>query len=306
MMRVRQRLVDILREGAFDAAICHMAWVFAIFGPAANRVRVPLIFWMHDAVRRRNWLTRWAGLLVPDLVICNSQFTASTLGRLFARASYETLYYPVARKADSAECTQREVVRNRLDTPCDAVVLMQSSRMEAWKGHDLLLEALARISNVPQWICWIAGGAQRRHEAAYEKCLHARAAALGLKERIRFLGERSDVAQLMAAADIFCPPNRDAEPFGIALIEALYAGLPVVAGAAGGPLEIVDESCGILVQPSNPASLADALQNLIRDEPLRRRLGGAAASRASQLCDPPRQLHRLQSVLQARIRSRAS
>jgi len=55
--------------------------------------------------------------------------------------------------------------------------------------------------------------------------------------RVRFVGERLDVARILAAADIFCQPNIEAEPFGIVFIEALYAGLPVVASASGGALE---------------------------------------------------------------------
>jgi glycosyltransferase involved in cell wall biosynthesis len=298
VIRARRRLIQILSAGAFDAVICHMTWPLAIFGPAVRRVKLPLIFWMHDAVIRRNWLVLWAGLSSPDLVICNSRFTASTLGRLFSAAPFETLYYPVARRAEKLDSAQREALRSHLNTTSEAVVILQASRMEPWKGHWLLLDALARLADVPQWFCWIAGGPQRHEEIAYTKALHARAIALGLAPRIRFLGQRSDVAQLLAAADIYCQPNLGAEPFGIAFIEAMHAGLPVVTTAAGGPLEILDESSGVLVRPNDAASLAAQLGTLMRNEGLRSRLGIAGVCRAVQLCDPGNQLRRLHTIIQ--------
>ena len=305
IIRARRRLIQILRAGAFDAVICHMAWPLAMFGAAVRRIKLPLIFWMHDAVIRRNWLMLWAGLSSPDLVICNSRYTASTLGRLFNATPFVTLYYPVTRRAETLESAQREMLRSGLNTPSGAVVILQASRMEPWKGHWFLLDALAWLADVPQWICWIAGGPQRYEEIAYAEALHARAAALGLAQRIHFLGQRSDVAQLLAAADIYCQPNLGAEPFGIAFVEAMYAGLPVVTTAAGGPLEILDESSGLFVRPNDTLSLATMLGRLIADQDERCRLGANGTRRAAQLCEPARQLQRLHSITQELVNSRA-
>jgi glycosyltransferase involved in cell wall biosynthesis len=297
VIRARRRLIQILRTAVFDAVICHMEWPLAIFGPAVRSVNLPLIFWMHDAVTDRNWLELWAGLSSPDLVICNSRFTAATLGRLFRGMPFETLYNPVEHCAGILEAAQREALRRGLDTASEAVVLMQASRMEPWKGHGLLLEALARLADVPQWVCWIAGGPQRREEVAYAETLRARAIELGLERRVHFLGQRSDVAQLLLAADIYCQPNLRPEPFGIAFIEAMHAGLPVVTTAAGGLLEIIDESCGVLVQPNDAASLAFRLETLIGNGELRHRLGVAGVRRAIQLCDASTQLQRLHAIM---------
>jgi glycosyltransferase involved in cell wall biosynthesis len=145
------------------------------------------------------------------------------------------------------------------------------------------------------------GGAQRAEEVAYERNLRATAAEMGFTERIRFLGQREDVAQLLAAADIYCQPNLAAEPFGIVFIEAMQAGLPVITSAAGGPLEIVDDSCGLLVSPDDVCSLAAGLTGLIEDGVERRRLGAAGARRAARLCDPSRQLQHLHAIIQQRV-----
>jgi glycosyltransferase involved in cell wall biosynthesis len=143
----------------------------------------------------------------------------------------------------------------------------------------------------------MVGGSQRPREAAYFEELQASAMSAGISDRVRFLGQRSDVPRLLAAADIFCQPNIEPEPFGIVFVEALYARLPVITMAMGGALEIVDDSCGVLVQRDDVGALADALGALIHDLPTRKMLGAAGPARACQLCDPMRQIGRLKEVL---------
>ena len=185
VVRARRRLMQILSEGAFDAVICHMAWPLAIFGPAVRRVNLPLIFWMHDAIEHKE-VALWAGLSSPDLVICNSRFTASTLRQLFNRTPFEILYNPVVRSAKKLESAQRTTLRSRFDTAPEALVLIQASRMQPWKGHRLLLQALARLAHLPQWVCWIAGGPQRQREVEYANSLRGPAVELGIERAYTF------------------------------------------------------------------------------------------------------------------------
>ena len=288
----RRRLLQILDGSSFDAVICHMAWSLAIFGPVVRRVELPLIFWMHGD---RDWLRLWAALSRPDLTICNSWFTASTstLTGFLNRVPFEILYCPVRSCTKNLDSVQREALRRDLDTEPESIVIVQVSRMQALKGHRILFEAVARLVHLPQWVCWIAGGPQRDDELEYTNSLRALASDLRIEPRIRFLGQRSDIADLLLAANIYCQPNVGPEAFGIALIEAMQAGLPVVTTAAGGPLEILNESCGVLVPPDDPISLAAELETLISNEGRRRQLGVGATRRATQLCDPATQLWRL-------------
>src|SRR5262249_13276946 len=193
----------------------------------------------------------------------------------------------------------RRQVRAELQTPADAAVIVQASRLERWKGHDLLLRALGGLRDLPSWVCWIAGGAQRPAGVAYLAELRQTAARLGIAERVRFLGQRTDVPHLLAAADLHCQPNTGPEPFGIAFVEALYAGLPVVTTALGGALEIVDESCGILVPPDDGAALQGVLRGLLADPERRRSLGQGGPARAMTLCDPAQAMQRLQNFLRS-------
>jgi FkbM family methyltransferase len=168
--------------------------------------------------------------------------------------------------------------------------------MEPWKGHGQLLAALARLIDDPRWVCWIAGSAQREQEVAYVRGLRAMSESLGVARRVRFLGQRTDIPRLLAAADVHCQPNVEAEPFGVVFIEALSAGRPVVTTDLGGAREIVDDSCGILVPPGDTARLAESLRRLIDEPALRSSLGGHGPARARQLCDPTRQLSRLDEI----------
>jgi glycosyltransferase involved in cell wall biosynthesis len=147
----------------------------------------------------------------------------------------------------------------------------------------------------------MAGGCQREGERRYFESLQAQADRLGLRERVRFLGERQDVLRLMSASDLYCQGNRGPEGFGLAFLEALSAGLPIVTSALGGALELVDERCGMLVPAEDVGALAAALRALITDGALRRRMGEAARGRARGLCDPGTQLERLRQTLASQV-----
>jgi glycosyltransferase involved in cell wall biosynthesis len=297
VLRARRMLRELLDDRATDVVVCHMAWAQAIFGPSARASGVPLVFWAHDATDALHWLDRWARLTPPDLAICNSNFTAATTLRLFPRVATQVIYCPVSPPASNAFASDRAAVRVELNTPMDATVIVQVSRMEEWKGQRVLLETLGQLRDRSEWVCWIVGSAQRPDEARYERELHAVAKQNGIEERVRFAGQRSDVSRILSAADIYCQPNTSPEPFGLTLIEALQAGLPVITSAMGGATEVVNDSCGILVPPGSTADLASALRLLVNNEELRRRMGESGPARARELTDPAVQLSRLSGAL---------
>jgi len=295
--RARKALAALLASGRFDRVICHASWSHAIFGGVVRRAGVPLVVWAHDVLDGKHWTERWARRTPPDLAICNSRFTSATVGAIHSRVPLTVVYPPVDAATMMMSPAERRAARAELDTAPDAVVVIQASRMESWKGHAVLLEALARLRDHGDWICWQIGGAQRPHEAAYLESLRTRVRELGIADRIRFIGQRADVPRLLASADVHCQPNTSPEPFGIAFVEALAAGLPVVTSAIGGALEIVDESCGLLVPPQDPPALSGAIHTLLTDTMLRTRLGGHARGRARAVSDPATQIQRLHTAL---------
>ena len=298
VLRARNALRDLLRQKQFDAVICHSVWPQAIFGPVVRGSKLPLVFWLHDTPEGgRGWLEGWARMTPPDLALCNSEFTLENLPLLYPQVPGAVVYSPVAPAETHFSEVDRSELRAEFDTPGDAVVIVQVGRWEPYKGHMLHMDGLGLLREVPNWVCWQVGQPQRPHEVQYYGEVKARASRLGIGDRVRFVGWQPDINKVLASADIFCQPNAGPEPLGVVFLEALHARLPVVTTAMGGPQEIVDESCGILVPPGDAGALSEALGKLIQDQALRVRLGAAGPARAQQLSDPATHLRRLSDAV---------
>jgi glycosyltransferase involved in cell wall biosynthesis len=155
------------------------------------------------------------------------------------------------------------VDRASLATPADAPLLLSMGRLHEAKGHDVTLEALAKV---PDAYLWIAG------VGPLEAKLKAMAGALGVAGRVRFLGWRTDASALYRAADLCIFPSRY-EPLGNVVIQSWAHGLPVVAAASQGPAALIrDGEDGLLVPVDDADALAKGVTRLLSDRPLRGRL----------------------------------
>jgi glycosyltransferase involved in cell wall biosynthesis len=170
------------------------------------------------------------------------------------------------------------VARSALATPPEVPLALALGRLHVNKGFDVLLAALARA---PRLHLWLAG------EGDLRATLELQAEALGIAERVRFLGWRDDIPALLAAADFLVCPSRH-EPLGNVVIEAWAAGLPVIATASEGPRALIaDGESGLLVPVDDAKALADAMLRLTQDSGLRARLAGAGrAAHAAEYSEP--------------------
>ncbi len=151
-------------------------------------------------------------------------------------------------------------------------LVLAVARLDPQKGHRYLLTA---ATEVPDAIFALAGDGPER------PALEELADRLGVRDRVRFLGARSDVADLLAACDVFVLPSLF-EGFPISVLEAMAAGCPVIATAIGGTDEVVIHGeSGLLVPPADPPALASALRLLLADTDLRARLSAAGRDRVS-------------------------
>ncbi|HEY0467146.1 MAG TPA: glycosyltransferase, partial [Polyangiaceae bacterium] len=174
--------------------------------------------------------------------------------------------------------------------------------LDAWKGHRELLRALAQLTALPRWVCWVAGAPQRPAELEYYRELLGLVEAYGLTGRVHFIGHRDDMATVLSACDIYCQPNETPEPFGMVFVEAMFAGKPVVGSKSGGTLDIVTPECGILCS-ANDGSLSSALERLVVDAGARGELSANAPKRARLLCGAGSFSVRLQQILERSLGS---
>ncbi len=156
-----------------------------------------------------------------------------------------------------------------------SLVVLAVANFFAYKGHLDLVEAAMRMAAlVPEAVFLLAG-----HDAGNMERCRIRARELGVERRVRFLGGRPDVADLLRACDVFVHPSHQ-EGFSNAVLEAMAAGRAVVATDVGGvPEAVAHGETGLLVPPRSPAALAAALVVLLRDPARARRMGEAGRRR---------------------------
>jgi glycosyltransferase involved in cell wall biosynthesis len=175
--------------------------------------------------------------------------------------------------------------------------LLAVGRLSRYKGFDVLIEALAQVEGAG---LLLVGSGECRRE------LETRVAARGLGDRVRFAGELDDdaLASAYAAADAFVLPSLDrGEAFGLVLLEAMRAGLPVAASAIPGSgvgEVVVDGGTGVLVAPGDVSGLASALRGL-GDAGLRARFGAAGQARWRSAFTLEKSLHEMRALYRAAI-----
>lgn len=213
-----------------------------------------------------------AGIGTVDRVICVSAASAQS----FAGGGVDHSKFVVIRNGlpHRPAARTRIAVREDLGLTASQLVALTAARFTAQKDHATLIEAIpSTLRETPDLSFVFAGGGQLR-DACEE-----RAAALGVAHATTFLGMRVDVPDLLAAVDLFVLPSRF-EGLPLAVIEAMAAGLPVVATRVGGTDELVlDGVTGLLVPPGNAGALARAITELCRDPARAKAAGDAGRAR---------------------------
>ena len=176
------------------------------------------------------------------------------------------------------------------------IVLGFAGQLVPRKGLDLLVEALPRIvAEFPGVLLLVVGCAPAGEEEYEAKC-RARIESLQLGRNVEFVGFRRDIDAWMRTFDLFVLPTRS-EPFGKVIIEAQAVGCPVVATRVGGIPEIVSHpELGILIPPEDPAALAGAILEVLRDPARREALAEAGCRHARENFSIGAMIDKLQDV----------
>ncbi len=275
-------------------AVVHTNTSVTLGGAAAARVaRVPHVWHLREIYTgfERWWPIYRRMLLTADALPCVSQATADQLGGdPRARVLHDGL--PIAPQR-----APRDAARAALDLDPGAFVCAILGRISTWKGQDVLIRALADPALAPSGaIALVAGDPWQGEERRLDE-LRALAQTLGVADRVRFSGFRSDVENVYGAADVVCVPSTQPDPLPNAALEAAAAGCCVVAARHGGLPEILrDGTTGTLVTPGDTAALAAAVARLHADPGARERLGAAAAADVRARFAPGLLLERTQAL----------
>ncbi len=235
------------------------------FGGAARRLGV----YVANRGITEPILRRATTIISPTRVyIENSQF----LGRY--REKVTVIPNGIVPEECRSSLTRTEA-RARLNLPDDAFIVLFFGFLTPYKGPDVLLRAFGSLAaNIPEAMLVFAGA------GTLLESLRRETAAMGLAERVRFLGfvDDADKPLVYRSADLFClPSTRSSESFGIVNVEAMASGLPVISTWIGGIPDVVSSGTnGLLVGPGDPRALAAGIRNLHDDHEMYKDLSRGA------------------------------
>lgn len=287
-----QSALDVLklarREGA-DLIHANSTRAGLIAAAAASLGGPPALVHVHDCLPHgpAGRLTRRAIGGSAEVVVVNSTYTAANFGQAAGRARVRVVHYSVDTDRFRPGRISPRHARERLELRSTGPVLGLVAQLTPWKGQDDAIRMLAALRRRrPGARLLLLGGAKfatgftRYDNQAYERRLRADAARLGLGSSVHFLGHRADLPEILPALDLLVLPSWE-EPFGIALLEAMATGLPVVATSVGGPTDILTNGeDGFLLPPRRPELWAEEIDALLEAPDLLARVGERARARA--------------------------
>lgn len=304
LLQAIYRLRRLIRKGRFDVVHTHL-----YYGNIAGRLAAwglaRVVTTLHNpdytyedagtvAFRAKKALDRLTGSWINRALVAVSEEVRRDFEHHLKFSGVQVIpnYIDLRAFTKSLDQLKREAVRAELGIGKDDVVVLHVGRLHAQKGQDFLLDAFATArGKTPQLALILVGEGRLRRD------LEERARAVNLSKAISFTGALRDVTLYYKAADIFAFPSRY-EAFGIALLEAMAAGLPVVASRTGGITELATDEAALLVPVGDVDGLASALSLLAGDPARRACLGSAARARAAAF-DVYLQLPRLEQVYAA-------
>ena len=251
------RLTRLLREITPVAVHTHHVGPLLYGGLAARLARVPrLVHTEHDAwhldSRSRRRLQSLAHILLRPRLVASARNVADALCRALPLSRPTVVLNGVDTSRFSPG--DRSAARRRLGLPLAQRVVGSAGRLEAVKGHDLLVDALPRL---PAGVMVAIAG-----HGSCRQALESRAARLGVTERLRFLGRIEDISTFYRALDLFCLPSR-AEGLPLSLVEAQACGIPAVAADVGGVREALAPSVSRSVPAGDSEQLASAIDEML-------------------------------------------
>ncbi len=304
------RMARLIR--AVQPDLVHSNSLYCLYGAfGAALARTPHLWHVREMAPSIPVLTWAYARMLSGLSNTVLAMSDACLGPLYARWPRHAVIMPDALdEAAFLQSLDRARLRQDLHIPPSMPIIGTAARLDPWKGVHIFLDAAALVLAAhPEAMFVIAGGAPEGLEA-YETELKAQVDRLGIADRVLFLGWRyrlQDMADVMAGFDVFCHTSVQAEPFGLVLLEAMSVGTPVIASAAGGPVNIIEDCLsGILTRPGDAQSLARAIIRLLDDPDRARTLGQAGKARQGAEFSVARFRTNLSAIYDRTLRTRNS
>ena len=170
-----------------------------------------------------------------------------------------------------------------------------TGRIDNWKGHEYLIDAIGKLKDLPLELV-VFGEFHDVNDPGYFDRLIAKINALGIADRVKFLGFQKNPAVALAQVDIVSIPSVF-EPFGMVAVEAMAAGRPVIASNTGGLKDIIEDGVtGYLIEPKNADTIAQKIRLLHSDPVLRSAMGAAGQKRARELFSIREQVKKIEEI----------
>ena len=286
-------LAGLIREDEIDLVHANSTTAHLFAGAASRAVGVPAVWHVRDLVRLGP-VGRACRELATHTVAISGAVRRSVFGP-GGRYAVSVVHNGIDADRFAARARAGRV-RSELGlhgVPLVAVV----GQLVPWKGHEAFLSAFSAVArDIPEAKALDVGADLFGDHPGREQFLMRRRDALGLRDSVLFLGQRDDVADILADCDVLAVPSR-AEPFGRVALEAMALGKPVVGFDAGGlPEVVVDGETGVLVPRGSVGTLGEALLGLLRNPARARALGAAGRVRVRRLFSAGQMARRIESL----------
>jgi len=237
----------------------------------------------------RSPLSRWLYMRAAAYVVTTGEAIKRDLIERNGYRANRIESVPTGLDAGRYRPGERKAMRARFGLPQDRTLVGILATLRSWKGHAVLLEAMARLPAAIELVI-VGDGPQR-------EALEQQVARLGLGARVHMQGQQADVLPWLRAIDIFALPSYANEGVPQALVQAMLCELPCVTTAVGGIPELAEhERTALLVPPQDAPALAAAIERLAADEGLRRELGETARKHCVEGYSYERMLDRMENI----------
>lgn len=290
-LKAYRQLKRIIDEGNFDIVHCHTPVAAILTRLAARKARkcgTKVIYTAHGfhffkGAPLLNWLVyfpvEWICSFMTDtLITINNEDYSIAKKHMHAQRIEKISGIGFDMKRYTIPTITKEKKRKELHLDNDEVVLLTVGELIPRKNHSVLIQALGRLMQQKprKRISLLIVGSG---EEAMQKALRDEALSCGVSEQVRLMGYRSDIPELLIASDIFCFPSKN-EGLGLAAIEAMASGLPIITSNVQGINDYsIDGVTGFKCAPNDIEGFVDAIEKLVNDEVLRGKISDNVRTR---------------------------